>query len=83
MMYRDIKAIQFIQVREAMVGRLPAGVETTHSLLVAMTTTPNTPISLATAVNRFLNKFLNNISHLAISMWGLSNCTRLGHVTCA
>ena len=56
------------------VGRLPAGVETTHSLLEAITTTPHTPLSLATAVNRFLN----HVSHLAMNMWGLTKLHQAG-----
>ena len=39
-MARDIQAVKFIQVWGARVGRLPAGVETTHSLLVAITPLP-------------------------------------------
>ena len=73
-MSRDIQAIKFIQVWGARGGRLPAGVETTHSLLVAITTTPHTPLSLATAVNRFLN----HVSHLAMNMWGLSKLHEAG-----
>ena len=47
-MSRDIQAIQFIPVWWARVGRIPAGVDTTHSLLVAITTTQHAPLSLAT-----------------------------------
>ena len=53
---------------------LPTGVKTTHSLLVAITTTPHTPLSLATALNRFLNI----VSHLAMNMWGLSKLNIAG-----
>ena len=48
--------------------------KTTHSLLVAITTTPHTPLSLATALNRFLNI----VSHLAMNMWGLSKLNKAG-----
>jgi len=75
-MARDIEAVKYIQVWGARVGRLPAGVETTHSLLVALTSVPHTPLSLATAVNRFLN----HISHLAMNMWGLTKLHEAGSV---
>ena len=74
MMSRDIQAIKFIPVWWARVGRIPAGVDRTHSLLVAITTTQHTPLSLATAVNRFLN----HVSHLAMHMWGLRKLHELG-----
>ena len=44
-MARDIQAVKFIQVWGARVGRLPAGVETTRTLLVATTTPPHTPLT--------------------------------------
>lgn len=73
---RDIQAVKYIQVWGARVPRLPAGVETTHSLLLALTTVPHTPLSLATAVNRFLN----HVSHLAMNMWGLTKLHEAGAV---
>jgi len=59
------------------VARLPAGVETTVGLLRALLATPHTALSLATAVNRFLN----HISHLGMALWDVSRlgdaCARL------
>jgi len=71
---RDVKAIKYIEVWRARVTRLPTGVETTHSLLEAATSTPHTTLSLATAVNRFLN----HVSHLAMNLWGLTKLHEAG-----
>jgi len=71
---RDARALKYLQVWAARVPRLPAGVETTCSLLTAFNSRPHTSLSLATAVNRFLN----HISHLAMNMWGLTKLHQAG-----
>ena len=72
-MARDIQAVKFIQVWGARIGGGCLLGWRPLTLLVAITTTtPHTPLLLATAVNRFLN----HVSHLAMNMWGLSKFAR-------
>lgn len=74
---RDPRALAHLEVWGSRVARLPAGVETTVGLLRALLATPHTTLSLATAVNRFLN----HISHLGMALWDVSRlgeaCARL------
>ena len=65
---RHPTALSHLMVWSSRVGRLPAGVETTVSLLQAHLLNPHTPLSIATAVNRFLN----HISHLGMALWDVS-----------
>ena len=65
---RHPTALSHLMVWSSRVARLPAGVETTVSLLQAYLATPHTPLSIATAVNRFLN----HISHLGMALWDVS-----------
>ena len=65
---RDARALDMMAVWRSRVARLPAGVETTLALLQADTARPHSPLSLGTAVNRFLN----HISHLGMNTWGLT-----------
>lgn len=65
---RDGRAVERMLVWRSRVSRLPAGVETSLALLQALSITPLTPLSLGTAVNRFLN----HVSHLAMNTWGLT-----------
>ena len=57
---RDRGALSYFEVWRTRVAKLPAGVETTASLMEALLTEPHTALSLATAVNRFLN----HVSHI-------------------
>jgi len=65
---RDRRAVDMMEVWRCRVVRLPAGVETSLALLSALSQTPHTPLSLGTAVNRFLN----HVGHLGMNTWGLS-----------
>ena len=65
---RDRRAVEMMKVWRSRVARLPAGVETTLSLLEADIARPHSPLSLGTAVSRFLN----HISHLGMNTWGLT-----------
>ena len=65
---RHPTALSHLMVWSSRVARLPAGVETTVSLLQAYLAKPHTPLSIATAVNRFLN----HISHLGMALWDVS-----------
>jgi len=65
---RHPTALSHLMVWSSRVARLPAGVETTVSLLQAYLATPHTTLSIATAVNRFLN----HISHLGMALWDVS-----------
>ena len=65
---RDSRAVEMMKVWRCRVTRLPAGVETTLSLLEAHSDRPHTTLSLGTAVNRFLN----HISHIGMNTWGLT-----------
>jgi len=65
---RHPSALSHLMVWSSRVARLPAGVETTVSLLQAHLALPHTPLSIATAVNRFLN----HISHLGMALWDVS-----------
>ena len=49
---RDFSVMKYFDVWRLRVSRLPAGVETTASLVQALATSPHTSLSLATAVNR-------------------------------
>ena len=62
---RDPRVLPHLAVWRLRVARLPAGVETTASLLEALASSPHTALSLATAVNRFLN----HVSHIGMNMW--------------
>ena len=65
---RHPAVLTHISVWRTRVSRLPAGVETSASLLEALTSPPHTALSLATAVNRFLN----HVSHIGMNMWGVT-----------
>jgi len=65
---RDPAVLGHLAVWRTRVQRLPAGVETSASLLEALTSPPHTALSLATAVNRFLN----HVSHIGMNLWGLT-----------
>ena len=65
---RDPAVLGHLSVWRTRVPRLPAGVETSASLLEALTSPPYTALSLATAVNRFLN----HVSHIGMNMWGVT-----------
>ena len=65
---RDPAVLAHLSVWRTRVPRLPAGVETSASLLEALTSPPHTALSLATAVNRFLN----HVSHIGMNMWGVT-----------
>ena len=65
---RDPAVLGHFSVWRTRVSRLPAGVETSASLLEALTSPPHTALSLATAVNRFLN----HVSHIGMNMWGVT-----------
>ena len=65
---RHPTALSHLMVWSSRVARLPAGVETTVSLLQAHFATPHTQLNIATAVNRFLN----HISHLGMALWDVS-----------
>ena len=57
---RDHGALSYFEVWRTRVAKLPAGVETTAFLMEALLAEPHTALSLATAVNRFLN----HVSHI-------------------
>jgi len=65
---RDHGALSYFEVWRTRVAKLPAGVETTASLMEALLTEPHTALSLATAVNRFLN----HVSHIGMNMWSVT-----------
>ena len=65
---RDAAALQYFDVWRLRVARLPAGVETTASLLQSHVSKPHTCLSLATSINRFLNQ----VSHIGMNMFGLT-----------
>jgi len=65
---RDFSVMKYFDVWRLRVSRLPTGVETTASLVEALSSSPHTSLSLATAVNRFLN----HVSHIGMNMFAVT-----------